>query len=358
MAHSYSLKKNNHKDTKALRRKDKWSCDMKVLVSGRIPQSVIEMLEKEHEVDSNPHDHPMERGDLLHAVRDKHGLLGMLVDRIDAELMDNAPNLRMIANCAVGYDNIDLAYATKRGIPVSNTPGVLTEATADLTFALLLAVARRIVEGDKMVRQDRWPSWAPLRFLGSEVHGKTLGIVGPGRIGMAVARRARGFSMRVLYQGRRRLDAATEHELGVEYRDLPGLLSESDSVSLHVPLTPETRHLIGEKELSLMKPSAFLVNAARGPIVDEKALLAALQKGVIAGAGLDVFENEPKLTPGLVDLQNVVLLPHVGSATLETRTSMARLAAENLLAGLRGEVPPNCLNRTELGLSCSASVQI
>ncbi len=323
---------------------------MKILITGRIPESVLALLESAHEIESNPHDRPMARPDLLHAVADKDGLLCMVTDRIDGELLDRAPGLRMIANCGVGYDNIDLTEATTRKIPVSNTPGVLTDATADLTFGLILAVARRIVQGDGRVRAGEFRHWAPLLFLGTEVHGKTLGIVGLGQIGQAVARRARGFSMRILYHNRRRVDPALEADLGVEYRDLPTLLGESDFVSLHVPLSPETRHLIAAKELGLMKRSAFLFNVARGPVVDEKALVEALRSGTIAGAGLDVYEHEPTLTPGLTDLENVVLLPHVGSATVETRTAMAGLAAENLLAGLRGEVPPNCLNRRELEL--------
>ncbi|MEW6348723.1 MAG: D-glycerate dehydrogenase [Thermodesulfobacteriota bacterium] len=322
---------------------------MKILITGRIPESVLADLKSEHEVETNPYDRPMARADLLAAVKDKDGLLAMVTDRIDRELLDRGPKLRMIANCAVGYDNIDLAEATARKIPVSNTPGVLTDATADLTFGLILAVARRILQGDKRVRAGEFRHWAPLLFLGTEVHGKTLGIVGLGKIGQAVAKRARGFSMRVLYHNRRRREQSTEMDLGVDYRDLPTLLGESDFVSLHVPLSAETRHLIAAEELGLMKRSALLFNVSRGPVVDEKALVEALRSRTIAGAGLDVYEHEPALTPGLTDLDNVVLLPHVGSATIETRTAMARLAAENLLAGLKGEVPPNCLNCRELG---------
>ena len=227
---------------------------------------------------------------------------------------------------------------------MTNTPGVLTDATADLTFGLILAVARRIVEGEAMLRAGKWKHWAPFLFLGAEVSGKTLGIIGLGQIGKAVARRALGFDMRILYHDRLRIDEKKEKALNATYADLKTLLSQADFVSLHVTLTDETRHLIGARELSYMKSTAYLINASRGPVVDEKALVEALRAKKIAGAGLDVYENEPALTPGLSDLRNVVLLPHMGSATLETRTAMAKLAAENLLDGLKGIPPRNCLN--------------
>jgi glyoxylate reductase len=244
----------------------------------------------------------------------------------------------------VGYDNIDVAAATARGIWVSNTPGVLTDATADLTFALILAAARRIIEGEAMVRAGKFKSWAPFLFLGTEVTGKTLGIIGLGQIGKAVARRASGFNMRILYHDRNRISESEELELNATYADLKTILSDADFVSLHVTLTDQTRHLISARELDYMKRTAYLINASRGPVVDEKALVEALRTKKIAGAGLDVYENEPALTAGLADLDNVVLLPHVGSATLETRTAMAVLAAENLLDGLQGITPRNCLN--------------
>jgi glyoxylate reductase len=286
----------------------------------------------------------MPRNELLESVADVDGLLCMITDRIDDELMERAPQLRMVANVAVGYDNIDLAAATARGIWVSNTPGVLTEATADLTWALILATSRRVVEGDKRTRDGKFKFFALLTFLGAEVSGKTLGIVGMGQIGRAVARRARGFDMPILYHQRHKLEDREEQELGATYVSLEELLAEADFVSLHVPLSERTRHLIGSAELKSMKPTAHLINASRGPVVDEQALVRALQRGEIAGAGLDVYEQEPAVSPGLIDLDNVVHLPHVGSATLQTRRKMASLAAENLLAGLRGEVPPNCLN--------------
>jgi glyoxylate reductase len=317
---------------------------MKVLITCNLPKEVIGSIKKQHHVQINDEDQPMERKRLLQSVKDKEGLLCTITDQIDIELLDEAPHLQMIANYGVGFNNIDLKAATVKGIPVSNTPGVLTDATADITFALILATARRVVEGDRRNRKGEFRSWAPLHFLGREVSGKTLGIIGLGRIGKAVVRRARGFEMRLLYNNRHRLEGSEEEQLGVQYVDLKGLLTEADFVSLHVPLTDQTQHLIGPHELELMKPSAILINASRGAVVDEKALVTALKTGKIAGAGLDVYEDEPNLAPGLADLDNVTLLPHVGSATLETRTKMAQVAADNLLAGMRGEIPPNCLN--------------
>jgi glyoxylate reductase len=317
---------------------------MKVLVTGRLPAVITSLLRNEHEVAENELDKPMARHEILDLVGDRDGLLCMITDRVDGELMDRAPNLKMIANYGVGFDNIDVPAATARGIWVSNTPGVLTEATADLTLALLLAVARRVVEGDIRLRAGNWKHWAPLVFLGSEVHGKTLGIIGLGQIGKAVARRALGFDMRILYHNRSRIDQNEEHELKAKYVDMKTLLSEADFVSLHVSLNDQTRHLIGADQLERMKPSSYLINVSRGPVVDENALVDALRSQQIAGAGLDVYENEPQTALGLQELRNVVLLPHIGSATVETRTRMAKLAVENLLTGLRGETPPNCLN--------------
>lgn len=322
---------------------------MRILVSGRVPDTVRERLEARCEVAINPHDAPMAREDLLAQVADKAGLLCMITDRVDHELLDCAPDLKMVANCGVGYDNIDMAAASERGILVSNTPGVLTEATAELTWALLLAISRNVVSGDAYTRAGKFRFWAPLHFLGSEVSGKTLGIIGMGRIGQAVARRASGFNMPVCYYSRSPLPADAAEALNgqavsIEAVSLEALLEQADIVSLHVPLTPETRHLIDAEALARMKSCAFLVNTARGPVVDEVALVAALQKGVIAGAALDVYEKEPALTSGLAELPNVILLPHLGSATWETRTRMTALAAENLLAGLAGQRPANCLN--------------
>lgn len=316
----------------------------KILVTGRLPDEVMAQLSAACDMEANREDRPMEREQVLKRIADREGLLSMITDRVDAELMDRAPNLKIISNLAVGYNNIDVAAATARGIAVTNTPGVTTEPTADLTLGLILAAARRIVEEDRLTREGKFQYWAPMLFLGRSVARKTLGIVGFGAIGQAVAKRARGFDMRILYNRRRRLDEARERELGIEYADFGRLLRESDFVSLHVPLTDETRHLIGAKELRQMKPTAFLINASRGPVVHEKDLVEALRMGVIAGAGLDVYENEPALAPGLTELPNVVLTPHVGSGTIEDRTLMARMATENLLAGLKGEVPRFILN--------------
>jgi glyoxylate reductase len=316
----------------------------KILVTGRLPDEVMAQLAAVCDMEANREDRPMERQQVLDKITDKDGLLAVITDRVDAELMDRAPNLKIISNLAVGTNNIDVAAATARGIAVTNTPGVTTEPTADLTLGLILAVARRIVEEDRLTREGKFQFWAPMLFLGRSVTGKTLGIVGFGAIGQAVAKRARGFDMRILYHQRRQLDPARERELGIEYADFGRLLRESDFLSLHTPLTDKTRYLIGEKELQQMKPTAFLINASRGPVVNEKELVEALGKGVIAGAGLDVYENEPALTPGLTELPNVVLTPHVGSGTIEDRTLMARMATENLLAGLKGEVPRHILN--------------
>jgi glyoxylate reductase len=281
---------------------------------------------------------------LLEAVADAEGLVCLVTERVDEELLRHAPRLRVVANVAVGYDNIDVAACTRRGVVVTNTPDVLTEATADFAWALLLAAARRVVEGDRLVRSGQWRSWGLGLLLGQDVYGRTLGIVGLGRIGAAVARRARGFGMRVLYTNPRRRPEL-EAELGVEYADLEALLQHSDFISLHVPLTPQTRHLLNRERLRLMKPTAILVNTARGPVVDEEALVEALRERRIWAAALDVYEREP-LPPDspLLRLDNVVLAPHVGSATHTTRTRMAELAAENCVAVLTGRTPPTPVN--------------
>jgi glyoxylate reductase len=316
----------------------------RIFVTRELFPEVMEQLKQYGQVTIGARDRDLSREELLEGIRGKDAILCMLTDRIDAEVMEACPGLRVISNYAVGYNNIDVAEATKRGIPVTNTPDVLTEATADLTWALLLDVARRVTEGDRFTRSGRWHGWDPRLMLGKDVFGSTLGIIGFGRIGRAVARRARGFDMRVLYCSRTRLTPQEEKHLGVVYRPLNELLAESDFVSLHAPYTPETHHLIGEAELRRMKRTAYLINTARGPLVDERALVRALQEGEIAGAGLDVYENEPRLAEGLKELEQVVLAPHLGSATLETRMKMAKLAAENLLSVLRGEKPPHLVN--------------
>ncbi len=317
---------------------------MNVLITCRLPEDILARISAQHTVIGHFLETPMAPERLREAVVDCQGILCTISDTIDADVLDSAPSLKLVANFGVGFNNIDVETASQRGILVTNTPGVLTHATADLTMALILAVSRRMVEGDRMVREGKFQFWAPFHFLGNEVSGKTLGIIGLGRIGRAVARRAAGFGMNILYHNRRRLPPEREAAIQVEFTDLESLLSESDFVSLHVPLTGETHHLIGGRELSFMKPDAFLINTARGPVVDERALLEALKRGAIAGAGLDVYENEPELTPGLSELTNVVLLPHVGSATVETRRKMAAMAVENLLSGLAGRIPPNCVN--------------
>lgn len=316
----------------------------KVLITGNIPRHVVESLEKFFAVSVHTEDKPMERDKLTEAVRDANGIMSMITDDVNEDLLCRAPYLEMIANMAVGYNNIDIDAATRRGLPVSNTPGVLTDTTADIAFTLMLSAARRVVEGDRMVREGRFLYWAPFHFLGTEVTGKTLGIIGMGRIGKAVARRACGFNMRIVYNNRQRLDSREEQEINAEYADMQTLLTTADFISVHVPLSAETRHLIGKKELSMMKRTAFLINTSRGPVVDETALVEALREKIIAGAGLDVYENEPAIAPGLDKIENVVLLPHVGSATLETRTRMAVMAADNLIAGLSGRTPPNLVN--------------
>ena len=314
-----------------------------MLVTRRIPDESIGMLEAAlGVVDVNPHDRAMTREEFLAAARDRDGLLCLLTEDIDDEVLDLSPGLKGVAIYAVGYNNIDVDACTRRGIPVTNTPDVLTDTTADVAWALMFAAARRVAEGDRYVREGRFSGWGPLLMLGSDVSGATLGIVGAGRIGTATARRAAGFSMPVVYTSRRR--NATIECVGARYLQLDDLLRESDFVSLHVPLTPETTHLISERELDLMKPTAYLINTTRGPVVDEKALVRALRDGVIAGAGLDVFEREPELEPGLADLENVVMLPHVGSGTVATRIRMGNTAAANLIAMVNGADPPNCVN--------------
>ncbi|KIH76076.1 glyoxylate reductase [Geoalkalibacter ferrihydriticus] len=267
-----------------------------------------------------------------------------LTDIVDEALLEAAgPQLRIVANYAVGYNNIDLDACRRRGVAATNTPGVLTESTADIAFALLLAVTRRLVEGDHMVRAGEFNGWAPQMLLGHEISGKTLGIIGCGRIGQAMARRARGFGLSLLYTQRKPLAGDLGRELGLEYVSLDELLEHSDFISLHCPLTPETHHLLGRTQLARMKREAILINTARGPVVDEAALVEFLQKKELGGAGFDVYEHEPQLSPGLAELDNVVLLPHIGSATVETRRRMGEMVVDNILAALQGRRPPNAL---------------
>lgn len=316
---------------------------IRVLITQPIPEPGPSLVAACAEVvDQNREDRVLSNEELRARVAGCDGVLCLLTDRVDAAVFDSARDCRIFANMAVGYNNIDVEAATERGIMVTNTPGVLTEATADLTWTLILGGARRVVEGDHEMRTGRFPGWGPLYMLGGDVTGRTLGLVGPGRIAAAVAERARGFRMTILYAGRR--PSPEIESLGGRRATLDELLAASDFVSLHTPLTAETRHLIDARALALMKPTAYLINTARGPVVDEKALVEALRSGRIAGAGLDVYEDEPKMAPGLADCPNTVLLPHLGSATIATRAAMARIAAENLCAALRGERPPNLLN--------------
>jgi len=314
-----------------------------VYVTRLIPDESIRLLEDVCDVvDVNPHDRALTRNEFLDAVQGRDGILCLLTETVDNEVLEAAAGVCGIANYAVGYNNIDVDACTHRGIPVSNTPDVLTDTTADLAWALMFAVARRIVEGDRYVREGKFKGWGPLMLLGDDLTGKTLGIIGGGRIGRATALRAAGFSMPVIYTSRNRHEDI--EAVGAQYRSFDEVLREADYVSIHVPLTPETTHLISARELDMMKPTAYLINTARGPIVDEKALVYALRKGIIAGAGLDVFEREPELEPGLVDLDNVVIVPHVGSGTVATRIKMGNKAATNLIAMLQDKDPPNCVN--------------
>jgi glyoxylate reductase len=317
----------------------------KVVITGKIPQVAVERLRAEHDVTSWDADVTIERAELLGRVKGAEALLSLLTEKVDAELLDAAgPQLKVVSNVAVGYNNIDVKACTDRGIKVTNTPGVLTEATADIAMALILAATRRLAEGERVIRSQTPWQWGMFYMLGMGIQGRQLGIVGMGQIGIATAKRARAFGMTIAYTKRTPLDAATNAELEATHMDLDQLLATSDVVSLHCPYSPETHHLINKERLSKMKKNAFLVNTARGPVVDEAALVDALKSGVIAGAGLDVFEHEPKVHEGLLGLDNAVLIPHLGSATVETRTAMANLAATNALAFLAGKTPPNPVN--------------
>ncbi|HYM70186.1 MAG TPA: D-glycerate dehydrogenase [bacterium] len=287
---------------------------------------------------------PVPRDTLLREIVDVDGVICLITEKIDAEVIERARRCRVIAQVAVGHDNIDVAAATKRGILVTNTPGVLTETSADMAWAILMATARRVVEGDKFTRSGRWKTWEIMGFTGQDVHGATLGIVGMGRIGAAIARRSRGFKMPLLYHNRRR-NEALEQELGATSVSLDDLLRQSDFVMISTALTPETRHLIGERELGLMKPTAIIVNISRGPVIDQRALYRALVDKKIWAAGLDVFEVEPvPMDDPLLRLDNVVIPPHLGSASIATRIKMATMAAANCLAGVTGKIPPNLVN--------------
>ena len=317
----------------------------KVFISRRIPEPGIRYLEEAGlEVEVYAKDQAIPRKELLEMIPLYDALLSVLTEQVDEKLLEKAGRLKIVANYAVGYNNIDIAACTQRGIAVTNTPEVLTAATADLAFTLILAVAKRIVEGDNMTRSGNFKGWGPLLLLGSDVSGKTLGIIGAGRIGSAVARRATGFDMKILYHDTKQ-NSELEKKGDAKFVSLDELLEKSDFISLHVPFNENTRHLINMNRLRQMKTGAYLINTSRGPVVDENALVTALKEKIIAGAGLDVFEEEPLLAPGLTELPNTVLLPHIASATVETRTKMALMAAENIISMAQGKIPPNILNK-------------
>jgi glyoxylate reductase len=307
-------------------------------VTRLLPAPVMDALTARFDLTAPPAALPPSREAVLSGAREAEALLPTLGERIDAELLNHASRLRVVANYAVGYNNVDLGAARDKGVTVTNTPDILTETTADLAWALILAVARRVTEGHRLVQDHQWTGWEPRQLLGSDVSGATLGVIGMGRIGHAVARRAAGFGMRVIYHSRGPVKNGAAAWQAVSFDEV---LRESDFLSLHVPLTPETHHLLGAPQLKMMRPTAYLINTARGPVVDEAALVAALTLGQLAGAGLDVYEREPELHPGLRLLPNVVTLPHVGSATLATRIRMGMVCLENLIAVFEGKTPPN-----------------
>ncbi|HEY6945133.1 MAG TPA: D-glycerate dehydrogenase [Candidatus Acidoferrum sp.] len=315
----------------------------KVFATHRLFEPARKILQENCEVEYWEKPERPPREEVLRRVKDKEGLICLLTEKVNEELLQAATKLKISANVAVGFDNIEVAACTKRGIAATNTPGVLDETTADFAWALLMAVARRLIEGDALARSGNWKGWDLDQLVGTDVWGKTLGIVGFGRIGRAVARRASGFQMRIIYTDAVRATADVEKELRAEYRDMNALLAESDFISVHTPLLPETRGLFGASKFQRMKPTAFLINTSRGPVVDEAALVAALESGKIAGAALDVFEKEPVIHPGL-KRSNVVLAPHIASASLETRTKMAWMAAQNVIALFKGQRPANILN--------------
>lgn len=320
----------------------------KVFVTRKIMEEGIKLLkEKGFYVEVSPYDRPLTREELLEGIKDKDAVITQLVDKVDKEFFEAGKNIKIVANYAVGYDNIDLEEATKRGVYITNTPGVLTNATAELAWTLLFATARRVIPADKFMRTGQFKGWGPMLFLGKEISGRTLGVIGMGRIGYAFAKMSKGFNMKVLYYDLVRNENA-EKEIPAHFVDLDTLLKESDFISIHVPLTPETRHLISERELKLMKKSAILINTARGPIVDEKALVKALKEGWIWGAGLDVYEREPEFEKELAELENVVMLPHIGSATEEARTGMSVLCAENIIDYFEGRIPRTLVNKEVL----------
>jgi glyoxylate reductase len=318
---------------------------MKVFVADVIPEVGLRKLKERFDVFISDEQGILSKAELIKNVSGVDAIVSTVNEVLDKDVIDACKKLKVISNMAVGYNNIDVEYATKKGIMVTNTPGVLTDTTADLTWSLLMAISRRIVEGDTLIRSGKYKKWRPQMLLGSDIYGKTIGIVGFGRIGQQVAKRASGFDMKVLYYDIFPISVETEKMYKATRVELDTLLMKSDYVTLHTLLTKETHHLINEQKLSLMKSTAYLINASRGPVIDEKVLVKALQTRQIAGAALDVYENEPELSTGLAELDNVVLLPHLGSATQETRNKMAMMAADNAIAALSGETPPNLVNK-------------
>jgi glyoxylate reductase len=318
---------------------------MKAYVTRLVFDEAVERLRREVDVELNAEDRILSKQELIERLRDKDAALTLLTDAIDLEVLESAPKLKVVANFAVGFNNVAIDSATKMGVAVTNTPGVLTETTADFAWTLLMAAARRVVEADKFARAKKsdWV-WGPKMFLGYDVYGKTLGLIGLGRIGQAVARRAAGFNMRVVFHDSEPIPEQVIRDLGVTRLPLDELLRVSDFISLHVPLFPETHHLLNDRTFALMKPTCIVVNTSRGPVVDEKALVRALRDKKIAGAGVDVFEREPEIEAGLLELENAVIAPHIASASHETRLKMCMMAADNLLAVLKGNRPPNLVN--------------
>jgi gluconate 2-dehydrogenase len=316
----------------------------KILVTREVFDETLQFLAQHCEVESNQQDAAFPPDTLAQKLADKDGMMCALTDKVDAKLIERCPRLKAVANIAVGYNNIDLAACTARGVMATNTPGVLDDSTADLAWALMLAAARRVTELERRVRAGEWKGWKLKQWLGVDVHHATLGILGMGRIGQAIARRAAGFEMKVLYHNRKRVAQDIEKRCNADYVTRDELLRRADFLVLQMPYSPETHHTIGAAELKLMKPTAILINSTRGGVVDEGALITALKGGVIRAAGLDVFENEPSVNPGFFGLDNIVLMPHIGSSTEATRQAMAMTAAKNLVAALTGGVPPNLLN--------------
>jgi lactate dehydrogenase-like 2-hydroxyacid dehydrogenase len=316
---------------------------MDVFVTRSLPKKGLDLLKKYHNVEINPHNRVLSKSEIIDGIKEKDGLLCLLTDTIDKEIIEAEPKLKMIANYAVGFNNIDIKTASKKHIPVSNTPDVLTDTTAEMAWALLLAVARRIVESDSFTRKGYFQGWDPMLFHGLDISGKTLGVIGAGRIGTSFALKSKGFNMKILYTDHQK-NLTIEKKINAKQVPMHELLTESDFISIHVPLVDETYHLIGKNELKKMKKTAVLINTSRGPVIDENALINSLKTKEIFGAGLDVYEHEPSIPKELMKLKNAVLQPHSASATVHTRTKMAVIAAQNMIAGLKGHIPSNCVN--------------